>query len=189
MCAFVGEVVQLANITRDLEKDCHRGVYYHSALADCPSEQERAKMIEPVRRELITRAFGLGRVFRPFVAGIPSRNQSLARGSALLMILFTVAFYQGAARRAGLPVAEWATLSRRESAWVWLRGTLSKNATSRYLKRLDSDLATAFKDCLSLVRSPATNLDGDWVLTPASWESPKIQGIKSQITSKPEISD
>ena len=189
MCAFVGEVVQLANITRDLEKDCRRGVYYHSALADCSSEQERAEVIGPVRRELITRAFGLGRVFRPFVAGIPSRNQSLARGSALLMILFTVAFYQGAARRAGLPVAEWETLSRRRAAWVWLWGTLSRNATSRYLSRLESDLATAFEHCLPLVRSPATNLQGDWVLTPASWVGSRIQNVKSQTTSKPKIQD
>ena len=187
MCAFVGEAIQLANITRDLEKDCRRGVYYHSALADCSSEQERVEVIGLVRRELITRAFGLGRIFRPFVAGIPSRNQSLARGSALLMILFTVAFYQDAARRAGLLVEEWATLSRRTAAWVWFRGTLSKNATSRYLGRLESDLATTFERCLPLVRSPATSLNGDWVLTPATRVSPGIQGVKSQTDPTPQV--
>ena len=189
MCAFVGEAIQLANITRDLEKDCRRGVYYHSALADCSSEEDLATMIGSVRKELITRAFGMGKVFAPFVEGIPSRDRSLARGSTLLMILFTVAFYQRAARRAGLPVAEWTALSRKRAAWVWFRGTLSKSVTSRYLGRLETDLAAAFKCCLPLVRSPEASLDGDWVLTPASWVSPRSQGVKSQTNPKRQIPD
>ena len=165
MCASVGEAIQLANIIRDLEKDCRRGVYYHSALADCPSEEERAKVIDSVRRELITRTFGLGRIFRPFVEGIPSRSWSLARGSALLMILFTMTFYQRAAQKSGLPVAEWTLRSRKRAAWVWLRGTLSKRATAGYLHSLETDLAAVFERCLPLVRSAPASLDGDWVET------------------------
>ena len=187
MCAFVGEAIQLANITRDLEKDCRRGVYYHSDLANCSSEEERAEVIGSVRRELITRSFGLGRIFRPFVAGIPARNQSLARGAALLMILFTVAFYQRAARQAGLPVVGWTPLSRKKAAWVWFRGTLYKHATSRYLGRLETDLLAAFKRCLPLVRSPETSSNGDWVLTPASWVSPRPQGPNPQTKPKHQI--
>ena len=189
MCAFVGEAIQLANITRDLEKDCRRGVYYHSALANCSSEEELVEMIGPVRRELITRAFGMGRIFAPFVEGIPSRNRSLARGSALLMILFTVAFYQQAARRVGLPVADWSTLSRKRAAWVWFRGTLSKGATSRYLSRLETDLSTVFERCLALVLSPETRLNGDWVMTNATRVSPRFQGAKSQTNPKRQVPD
>ena len=51
------------------------------------------------------------------------------------------------------------------------------------------DLATAFEHCLPLVRSPATNLQGDWVLTPASWVGSRIQNVKSQTTPKPQIQD
>ncbi len=189
MCAFVGEAMQLANIAKDLEKDSRRGVYYHSALADCSSEEELAEMIGPVRRELITRAFGIGRIFAPYVEGIPSNNRSLARGSALLMILFTVAFYQRAARRAGLPVTEWTTLSGKRAAWVWFRGTLSKRATSRYLSRLENDLAKVFERCLPSVLSPGTRVNGDWVMTDATRVEPKSQGAKSQTTPEREIPD
>ncbi len=189
MCAYVGEAIQLANIARDLEKDCRRGVYYHSALADCSSEEELAETIGQVRRELITRAFGMGRIFAPFVEGIPSRSRSLARGSALLMILFTVSFYQRAARRSGLPVAEWTTLSGKRAAWVWFRGTLSKSATSRYLSRLESDLATVFERCLPSVLSPGTRVNGDWVMTHATRVSPRFKAATSQTNPRRQVPD
>ena len=179
MCALVGEAVQLANITRDLEKDCRRGVYYHPSLSSLSSEEKLAEGIGAVRRELITRAFGLGRIFPTFVEGIPSRNRSLARGSAMLMILFTVAFYQEAAWRAGLPVGAWPRLSRRRAAWLWVRGTLSRSATSKYLRSLEKDLALVFENCLTVVRSSPLRPYKEWASAGAA--SPKSQGAKSQV--------
>ncbi len=101
LAASVGEAVQLANVARDLEKDCARGVFYLPELRRAPPG-ELPGAIASARRRLLARALALGRAFQPFLAGIPSPAFSLARGAALLMALFTLAFWQETARRLGL---------------------------------------------------------------------------------------
>ena len=68
-CLVAGEMVQLANVTRDIEKDLRRGVAYHPLLradlgrvvSDDPALVERVRQ---VREELLRRALRLVPVVR-----------------------------------------------------------------------------------------------------------------------------
>jgi phytoene/squalene synthetase len=105
-CLRAGEMVQLANITRDIEKDLRRGVSYHPALGadvgrsdlDDPALQER---IRQVREELLVRALGMAPAYERMMRALPFRAVSLTRASGTLMLLFTDRYYRSCARQAG----------------------------------------------------------------------------------------
>jgi phytoene/squalene synthetase len=98
-CAVIGEIIQLANITRDLEKDYERGIYYHPDLPGLTGV-ERELRIRDVRSQLVLRALRLAPEFRPFVEAIPTPRISLARGAAMLLVITTFAYYWRAAKKA-----------------------------------------------------------------------------------------
>jgi len=101
----VGEMIQLANITRDIERDLARGIAYHPALApflgNAGDERERREAVRRVRQELtgmaLRRAPAYRRVFEAFGLGRPG-----ARAAAVMMLLFTDRHYRHCARRCGI---------------------------------------------------------------------------------------
>lgn len=105
-CLRAGEMVQLANITRDIEKDLRRGVAYHPALrADLgrsdfaePGLRER---VRDVRAQLLDRALTLAPAYERMMRALPFRAVSPARGSGALMLLFTDRYYRSCARLVG----------------------------------------------------------------------------------------
>ena len=105
-CLQAGEMVQLANVTRDIEKDLRRGIAYHAALAadlgrsdaDDPALRER---IRSVREELLVRALRLAPAYERMMAALPFGRLSLARASGVLMLAFTDRYYRSCARRVG----------------------------------------------------------------------------------------
>ena len=105
-CLAAGEMVQLANVTRDIEKDLRRGVAYHPALGadlgrsdlDEPALVER---IRAVREELLRRALSLAPAYERMMQALPFGTVSLARASGVLMLLFTDRHYRACARRVG----------------------------------------------------------------------------------------
>lgn len=105
-CLRAGEMVQLANVTRDIEKDLRRGVAYHPALrADLgradfadPGLRER---IRDVRAQLLDRALTLAPAYERMMRALPFRAVSPARGSGALMLLFTDRYYRSCARLVG----------------------------------------------------------------------------------------
>ncbi len=107
-CLAAGEMVQLANVTRDIEKDLARGVSYHPALAadlgrtdlDDPALEERIRL---VREELLLRAMVLAPAYERMMQAMPFRAMSLARASGVLMLLFTDRYYRSCAVRVGRP--------------------------------------------------------------------------------------
>lgn len=108
---LVGEMVQIANITRDIEKDLKRGIAYDAALKadltrDAAAERDGA-LAERCRgaRERLLR-FGLSRAasYRRIMAALPLPRWSVGRGSAVLMLLFTERYFRGCARRVGMRV-------------------------------------------------------------------------------------
>ncbi len=103
LAAAVGESVQLANVARDLEKDTALGIHYLPETARA-SAAERPAAIVQARRRLLRLGLTRGVAFAPFMAGIPSPRRSLARAGALLMAQFTLAFWQGTAKRLALPI-------------------------------------------------------------------------------------
>jgi len=137
---LAGEMIQLANVTRDIEKDLARGIAYHPGLkADLgrrdPDHPELRERIRSVREELLTRALELAPAYVRMAEAIPFRRVSLGRASTVLMLLFTDRYYRSCARRVGrepwrgpergvsvLARSFAASLSPR-SAWKTLRGT------------------------------------------------------------------
>lgn len=105
-CLAAGEMVQLANVTRDIEKDLARGVAYHAALAgdlgrsdvDEPGLRER---IRRVREALVLRALSLAPAYERMMRALPFRALSLSRASGVLMLLFTDRHYRACARQVG----------------------------------------------------------------------------------------
>ncbi len=104
----VGEMIQLANITRDIERDLGRGIAYHPALAPFlgggAGATDRDRTVRQVRAELtamaLQRAPAYRRVFEDFGLHRPG-----TRAAAVMMLLFTDRHYRSCARRCG--VAPW----------------------------------------------------------------------------------
>jgi phytoene/squalene synthetase len=105
-CLRAGEMVQLANVTRDIEKDLRRGVAYHPALradlgrTDFEDAALRAR-IRAVRAQLLDRALTLAPAYERMMRALPFRTVSPARGSGALMLLFTDRYYRSCARLVG----------------------------------------------------------------------------------------
>jgi phytoene/squalene synthetase len=96
----VGEMVQLANVTRDIEKDLRRGIAYHPELrAWLGSEAPDATAVASVREHLLRLALARAPAYRAVLAAADVGG--LPRTSALLMLLFTERHYRGCARRVG----------------------------------------------------------------------------------------
>ena len=100
----VSELIQLANITRDIEKDLRRGVAYHPALrAYLGSDTESSAAVAIARRDLILLATRRAPSFRRLVDAVDLPRLSPARAAAVLMVLFTGRHYRDCAVDAGMP--------------------------------------------------------------------------------------
>jgi phytoene/squalene synthetase len=147
LCAVVGEVIQLANITRDLEKDYERGIFYHPQLPGLEGAR-REQCIQEVRSQLILRALRRFREFPRFFDTIPTPQISRARGAAMLLIITTYAYYWRAAQKAGLPAFDdRQRITRFGGVLIWLKCVLSPRATSRFLKWLEKTVSIVFDRC------------------------------------------
>ncbi len=102
----VGEMVQLANITRDIEKDLARGVAYDASLRPHLG-QSRADGLEErcraVRERLLRMALARVPAYGRIIEAMRLPRWSVARASAVLMLLFTERYFRHCARRAGIP--------------------------------------------------------------------------------------
>ena len=146
-CAVVGEVIQLANITRDLEKDFERGIYYHPRLAGLKGSG-REQCIREVRAQLVLRAIRRFREFPKFFEAIPAPRISRARGAAMLLIITTYAYYWRAAQKVGLPAFDdRQRITRLNGAFTWLKCILSRRASMRFLRWLERTVLIAFERC------------------------------------------
>jgi phytoene/squalene synthetase len=146
-CAVVGEVIQLANITRDLEKDFERGIYYHPQLSglNCSS---REQCIREVRSQLLLRAIRRFREFPKFFKAIPAPRISRARGAAMLLILTTYAYYWRAAQKIGLPAFDRRQrITRFSGTLTWIKCIFSRRAANRFLQWLERTVLIAFDRC------------------------------------------
>lgn len=94
------EMIQLANITRDIEKDLARGVAYDHALRGhlrCHDPDS----VRAVRMRLTAMALSRADAFRRLYAGIDLRRRAGSRLAAVLMLLFTDRHYRLMAHRVG----------------------------------------------------------------------------------------
>jgi len=104
----VGEMVQLANVTRDVEKDLLRGVAYDAALRgdlgrDVSGDPDAARRVRAARERMLRLALARAPSYRRMLESMRLPAWSVARASALIMLLFTERYFRGCARRVGLP--------------------------------------------------------------------------------------
>lgn len=97
----VAQLIQLANITRDIERDLLAGIAYHPALKGYLGGDGSDAPVQEVRRELLRVALPNVSGFRRLLEATPTT--SLARASAILMILHTDQHYGSCLQKADQP--------------------------------------------------------------------------------------
>lgn len=149
---LVGEMVQLANITRDIEKDLARGIAYDASLrADlgrdprCPPDSGDTSLLlrcREVRARFLRLALTRATAYRRMMAAMPLQRLSGARASALLMLLFTERYFRSCARRIGAP--GWRgpdhTLALLRRA---IAAAVSRRSAERELTRIEREFLAA----------------------------------------------
>jgi phytoene/squalene synthetase len=138
----VGELVQLANVTRDVEKDLRRGIAYDATLRDdlgrdaSNGDRELAERCRKVRERLLRMALTRAPAYGHIIESMELRGWSVARASGVLMLLFTERYFRGCARRVGMP--GWngprTTLS---ILWRTFRTSFSERAAIREIGRVE----------------------------------------------------
>ncbi len=133
------EMIQLANVTRDIERDLVRGVAYHPdlkpLLGAVPSAADR-EVVRRVREELLVRALAGVSAYRGLTRDLVERGAPGLRAGAVLMILFTDLYYRGCAVRAGHPA--WPGLRGRTSCVLAaLPAMLSRRWAARVIARVE----------------------------------------------------
>jgi phytoene/squalene synthetase len=138
----VSELIQLANITRDVEKDLRRGIAYHPALKPhlgSDGSGSASKDVARARRDLLALATRRAGSFRRLVDAVDLPRRSSARAAAVLMMLYTDRHYRNCAIAAGLPTS---TPDRRSLTMVLesLPAALSPKWADRILLRVEREL-------------------------------------------------
>ncbi|HUU60835.1 MAG TPA: squalene/phytoene synthase family protein [Acidimicrobiia bacterium] len=98
-----GELIQLANITRDVERDLARGIGYHPSLLPHLGSTNAAGPVREARRHLMAQALPHAPAYTRLAKQLAPGRFSLARASAVLMLLYTDRHYRWCARRIGHP--------------------------------------------------------------------------------------
>ena len=143
----VGELVQLANVTRDVEKDLRRGISYDASLRadlgrDVHGDNQAMERVRVVRERLLRTALRRAPSYGNLVEALRLPGLSLARAAAVMMLLFTEQYYRGCARRVGLP----AWHGPDTAAAIILRGLLAA-ASRRRARREIARVERAFLAC------------------------------------------
>ena len=101
----VSEMVQMANITRDIEKDLDRGITYHPALSGFRrgggTPDERAAAVRGVRAHLLRHALGCAPAYVRLFEGAGVRRSPAARAAAVMLLSFTDLHYRRSMERVG----------------------------------------------------------------------------------------
>lgn len=97
----MSEMIQLANITRDLEKDLERGIAYDPILRPHLGGAH-ASTVRDVRERLVGLALSKAPAFRRLYVGAGLLRRPATRLAAVLMLLFTDLHYRSMIRQVGL---------------------------------------------------------------------------------------
>ena len=101
----VSEMIQLANVTRDIETDLARGVGYHPALkpylGEEPDAGESREVVREVREDYMRMALGRAGAYRRLFDRLDLGGTASVRTAAVLMLLFTDLHYRGCAEITG----------------------------------------------------------------------------------------
>ena len=142
----VSEMIQLANVTRDIETDLARGVGYHPALKPYLGESADPDVpravIRDVREDYMRMALGRAGAYRRLFERLDLGGTAAVRTAAVLMLLFTDLHYRGCAESTGHRA--WPGPSGRlQVAARSLPALLSPQWAARTLRSVESDFLSA----------------------------------------------
>lgn len=102
----VGEMVQLANITRDIEKDLQRGIAYDPSLRPHfdGNPAEAVPVVTAVHASFMSLALRRVPAYRRLFEAVPLGRRPSARLAAVLLLSFTDLHYRRLAGRVGVAV-------------------------------------------------------------------------------------
>jgi hypothetical protein len=123
----VAEMIQLANITRDIERDLERGIAYDAFLRPYlagSGDGQRTSVVRAVREHMVLLALSRAPAFRRLVTIAGFRPISETRGAAVMMLLFTDRYYRAAIASIGRspwqgPSLVWSLYLSAALASVW----------------------------------------------------------------------
>lgn len=152
---LVSEMIQLANITRDIERDLERGVSYHPALkpylGHTGYDADSKPTVNTVREEYMAMALSRAPAYRRLFEGLDLGGTAAVRTAAVLMLLFTDLHYRGCALRTGN--APWpGPRGRLQVIASTLPSVISQAWAGNTIRRVENDFLDAG---LGLTRSPA----------------------------------
>ncbi|NNC93150.1 MAG: squalene/phytoene synthase family protein [Acidimicrobiia bacterium] len=139
------ELIQLANITRDIERDLERGIAYHPSLLPYLRHPGSDEAIGRARRRLMARALPQVSAYARLAGQLAQQRVGLARAPAITMLLHTDRHYRWCARRVGMP--PWkgpdANVSIVAAA---LLAAVSRRWSDRVTRRVEHDFHAAAAD-------------------------------------------
>ncbi len=139
------ELIQLANITRDIEQDLERGIGYSPLLQPYLGEVDAADPIRCARRDLMTIALPQAAAFKRLAQTLATQRFSPARAAAVLMLLHTDRHYQWCAGRIGL--TPWRHPVRSTVLVLQsLPAAVSRRWSWRIMDRIERDFLSAHRE-------------------------------------------
>lgn len=138
------ELIQLANITRDVERDLARGIGYHPSLLPHLGSTDAAGPVSEARRHLMAHALPHAPAYTRLAEQLATERFSPARASAVLMLLHTDRHYRWCARQIGYP--EWRGPDRTGTiVLASLLAAFSRRWSQRVMRRVEHDFLSAAK--------------------------------------------
>lgn len=143
---LVSEMIQLANVTRDIERDLARGVAYHPALkpylGSSGYQPGPQAVVREVREEYLAMALRRAPAYRRLFERLDLGGTASVRTAAVLMLLFTDLHYRSCAMSTGHP--SWpGPRGRLQVVAGALPALMSPRWAARTLKRVENDFAAA----------------------------------------------
>ena len=142
----VSEMIQLANVSRDIESDLSRGIAYHPSLEPYLGrsgyEPEVIPAVRDARGQYIALALSRAPAYRRMFEGLELDRSVGVRMASVLMLLFTDLHYRGCAIRAGhLP---WPGPAGRSQVILGsIPALLSRTLAGRTVRRIERDFTAA----------------------------------------------
>jgi phytoene/squalene synthetase len=136
------ELIQLANITRDIERDLDRGIAYHPSLLPYLRRPGSDEPVRQARRRLMAQALPQVTAYVRLASQLAQQRVSLARASAVTMLLHTDRHYRWCARRVG--IAPWRGPDTNASiVSAALLAAVSRRWSDRVMRRVERNFLAA----------------------------------------------
>ena len=142
----VSEMIQLANVSRDIERDLARGIAYHPALEPylgaTGERRGRSAAVRRAREDYLAMALARAPAYRRLFVRLELGRMPAVRTAAVLMLLFTDLHYRSCALRTGNQA--WpGPRSRLGVVAASVPALVSRRWASRALRRVEDDFTTA----------------------------------------------